>query len=284
MQICKISSQDPAFPARLSDLAEKTPESIYTLGELPTDSDLLVAIVGTRKMTPYGEQVTYRLASELAKAGVVIVSGLATGIDGVAHRAALDAGGRTIAVLGNPLDRIYPSQHRELAREILASGGALISELAVGERVQRWHFPLRNRLIVALSRLVIVTESGSAGGSLITAHLARDLGRGVMAVPGNITSQSSAGTNQLIHTGATPVFSITDVFQELGYNLPAAKPVPAQSRSEAVLMELIAQGQATNEQLIAASGLSAAEVANHVSLMEITGKIRNLGAGTWVLR
>ncbi|MDF2461461.1 MAG: hypothetical protein K0S68_864 [Candidatus Saccharibacteria bacterium] len=246
--------------------------------------DVLVAIVGTRKMTPYGEQVTYRLASELAKAGVTIVSGLATGIDGVAHRAALDAGGRTIAVLGNPLDRIYPSQHRELAREILASGGALISELAVGEQVQRWHFPLRNRLIVALSRLVIVTESGSTGGSLITAHLARDLGRGIMAVPGNITSQSSAGTNQLIHAGATPIFSVTDVWNELGYHVESARPVPAKSREEALLMDLIKQGEATNEQLIAASGMSAAEVANHISLMEITGKIRNLGAGTWVLR
>jgi DNA processing protein len=284
MQISEYPSDHPLYPESLHLLEGRRPASIFALGPLPTSDDTLVAIVGTRRMTSYGEDITYRLAYDLAKAGVVIVSGLAAGIDSVAHRAALEAGGRTIAVLGGALDHIYPPAHRGLAQAILAHGGSLLSEYAVGTQTRRWFFAERNRLIAALSQVVIITESPASGGSLLTANRALQIGRTVMAVPGDITAARSAGPNQLIKSGAVPVLSVTDVFQELNLHAPEAMPVPAASREEALLMDLIRQGHATHDALIQASGLNAAQVANHVSLMEITGKVRNLGAGIWAIR
>jgi DNA processing protein len=289
MQISKLSSNDTQFPDTLRELEIcpiGVPENIYHYGKLPDPDEVVIAIVGTRSMTQYGKNITYQLASTLAKAGVTIVSGLARGIDGIAHRAALDAGGRTIAVLGSSLDKenIYPIEHQAMAREILATGGALISEYAPGTPTQKWFFPERNRIIAALSRIVIVTESGPKGGALITAARAKELGRTVMAVPGNISSKYSSGPHQLIQAGAIPVFSIADIFNDLGYHVRQAIPVPAQSPDEAKLMKLIGNGQQTSDELIEASGFTAAQFANIISLMEITGKVRNMGAGNWVVR
>jgi len=282
MQIHNITAKDASFPDALRNV-DPSPKSINVLGELPK-SDNLVAIVGTRKPTRYGEQVTYQLASELAKAGAIIVSGLAIGIDGIAHRAALDAGGRTIAVLAHGLDRIYPPRHRALAKEILATGGALISEYEAGQPPLKHHFVERNRIIAALSRVTIVTEAGQKSGALITARDANNAGRTVLAVPGNITSPGSVGPNNLIRTGATPITSATDVVTQLGFLAHEVVPVPAQSRDEAVILKLLGEGTSTSEQLIEQSQLSAAQFANIISLMEITGKVRNLGAGQWVRR
>lgn len=289
MQISRISSNDPQFPDQLHDLKGQhksgVPKEIYVLGDLPKSTDYLVAIVGTRKSTKYGEQVTYQLANQLAKAGAVIVSGLAIGIDGVAAQGAIDAGGRTVAVLAHGLDRIYPARHRSLATAILASGGALISEYDRGELPLQHHFVDRNRIIAALSQVVIVTESPVKSGALITASVALNLHRRVMAVPGNITSETAVGPNNLIRTGqGMAITSFTDVITELGFIAHEATPVPAQSREEAKIAELLGSGVSHSEQLIEASGFSAAQFANIISLMEITGKVRNLGAGQWVIR
>jgi len=288
MQISRISFQDPQFPDRLHDLERLkgmgVPKQIFVRGTLPKPEDRLITIVGTRKVSKYGEQVTYQLAYELAQAGAVIVSGLAFGVDTIAIRAAVEAGGRAIAVLGTPLDRISPAPNRGLANELLELGGALISEYEVGTEVQPWFFAVRDRIIAALSEATIVTESPTQGGSLITASHAKELGRNVMAVPGNITSENSAGTNRLIAQGAKLVTNYTDVAPELGLHIRVARPVMPRSKEEATIANLLETASATSQQLIEASGFSAAQFANVISLMEITGKVRNLGAGVWVRR
>ncbi len=282
MQISNISHNSKDFPDILRQLA-KPPDSLNVLGTLP--NTLMVSIVGTRRCTPYGERVTYQLATELAKAGIVIVSGLAIGIDGIAHRAALDAGGKTVAVLAHGLDRIYPARHRGLAKEILATGGALVSEYDVGTESLPHRFVERNRIIAAISEATIVIESAVEGGSLITAKEAHNIGRRVMAVPGSIHSAYSVGPNNLIRTGsAMAITSASDVITELGFLAREAVPVPARSREEAQILQLLDSGTSTSEDLITQSQLTAAQFANIISLMEITGKVRNLGAGNWVIR
>ena len=281
MQISNFPYDSNDFPDTLRQL-DKPPTSINVLGTLPKDS--LVAVVGSRRPTAYGERITYQITSELAKAGAVIVSGLAIGVDSIAHRAALDAGGKTVAVLAQGLDRIYPAQHRGLAKEILAKGGALVSEYDVGTESYPGNFVARNRIIAALSMAVIVTEAAAKSGSLITARDAADIGRIVMAVPGNITSVFSAGPNNLIRTGAIAITSATDAIVALGFHAREAVAVPPQSADEALLLRLLDEGTGTSDELITKSQLSAAQFANIISLMEITGKVRNLGAGTWVIR
>lgn len=282
MQISNISHKSNDFPDILRQL-EKPVDHLNVLGTFTKVP--MVAIVGTRRCTSYGERATYQLASELAKAGVVIVSGLAIGIDGIAHRAALDAGGKTIAVLAHGLDRIYPARHRGLAKEILATGGALISEYDIGEPPLPHQFVERNRIIAAISEATIVTESAVEGGSLITAKEAHNIGRRVMAIPGSIYSAYSVGPNNLIRTGsAMAITSASDVISELGFLAREAVPVPARSKEEAQILALLNTGTSTSEELITKSALSAAQFANIISLMEITGKVRNLGAGNWVIR
>jgi DNA processing protein len=282
MQISNISYNSPEFPDTLREINDP-PKSINVLGILPKDS--MVAIVGSRRPTSYGEKVTYQIASELAQAGAVIVSGLAIGIDSIAHRAAIDAGGKTVAVLAHGLDRIYPPRHRGLAKEILATGGALVSEYDIGDIPMKHHFVERNRIIAGLSVATIVTEAAEKSGSLITAHNASRDNRIVMAVPGNITSLYSAGPNNLIRTGAaTPITSTADAIVALGFHAREAVPVSAQSPDEALLIRLLGEGANTSEELIERSQLGAAQFANIISLMEITGKVRNLGAGNWVVR
>ncbi|HEY6737004.1 MAG TPA: DNA-processing protein DprA [Candidatus Saccharimonadia bacterium] len=281
MQISRISSNDSEFPDVLRALANP-PKSINVLGKMPFGH--YVAIVGTRKCTAYGRQITYQLARDLARAGAVIVSGLAAGVDGIAHQAALDVGGKTVAVLGHGLNRIYPHAHRPLAMDILAGGGALVSEYDLGVPPLPHHFVERNRIIAGLSEALIVTEAGVDSGALITANAMKQLQRRIMAVPGNLTSPSAAGPNNLIYDGALFIRSASDVIADLGYLTHEPIPVPARSPQEAKLLELMGKSTATADALIEASGLSAAEFANIISLMEITGKVRNLGAGLWAAR
>lgn len=283
MQIPKISYADSQYPNELRQIAA-APKQLYKLGELKDAP--LVAIVGTRKPTDYGRQVTHQLASELARAGVGIVSGLALGVDTVAHQAAIEAGGYTIGVQANGLDKIYPATNRQLAIKLLESGGAIISEYEPGTPSLKQHFPARNRIISGLSLAVIVTEADASSGSLITANFALQQDRLVMAVPGNITSQRSAGPNNLIKSGAIPVTSASDVLAALDLESRAltARPVAAQSAEEAKLLELMEAGTTQSQQLIEEAGMTASQFAHVISLMEITGKVRNLGAGIWVRR
>ncbi len=283
MKISQINSQNSQFPDKLLEL-DRPPKQLFVLGNLPKEP--AIGIVGTRKLTAYGRAVTYQMASELARAGLVIVSGLAFGADAEAHQAALDAGGKTVAVLACGLDQIYPASHRQLAKDILESGGAIISEYPVGMPPLRQNFVARNRIVSGMSYGVLVTESPATGGSLLTANFAKDQNRIVMAVPGDITRTNSAGPNNLIRAGAIPVTSSTDVLQALDLNTAAipASLIKAQNPHEAAIIGLLGQGINTNDALIEHTQLSAAEFAAVVSLMEITGKVRNLGGGLWAAR
>jgi DNA processing protein len=282
MQYSKLSHEDTHYPDMLRQI-KPAPKLLYISGKLPNGP--YVAIVGSRRPTDYGRQVTYRLAGELAAAGVVIVSGLALGVDGLAHQAALEAGGVTVAVLGTAIDDIYPASNRGLARRILEKG-AVVSEYGPGQSTHRGSFPARNRIISGLSLAVIVTEADASSGSLITANFALNQDRLVLAVPGNITSPRSAGPNNLLRSGAIPVTSASDVLAALDLDSPALvkAPVKADSREEADILRLLGEGVHTSQDLIERTGLNAAQFANIISLMEITGKVRNLGAGQWIAR
>lgn len=282
MQVSKYTFVDPGYPDSLRQI-HSAPNELFVLGELPKAP--YVAIVGTRRMSSYGKQVTYQLASELAAAGIVIVSGLAYGLDAVAHQAALDSGGKTIAVLaGNVIDP-YPAGHRSLARDILRKGGALVSEHESNDKMHKSRFATRNRIISGLSQAVIITEAPEGSGALLTANYALQQDRLVMVVPGNITSQNSAGPNNLLRKGAIPISCTEDVLNELNYTF-SNKVVAAQpkSKDEAKILELLKNGHNTSESLIRASAMEASQFANVITLMEITGKVRNLGAGNWVAR
>ena len=259
------------------------PKSLYAIGEIP---DLpMIAIVGTRKPTDYGRQISYQLSSQLAKAGFCVVSGMALGVDAIVHKAAIEAGGKTIAVLGSGLDKPYPISNHGIYKEIASGAGAVISEYPLGTQAYKQNFPARNRIIAGLSLATIVTEADAKSGSLITANFALQANRTVMAVPGNISSPRSAGPNNLIKNGAQLITNIADVLAILGLQLPSmvtAKP-RADSREEARIMEQLADRSLTTEQLIELTEIDAINIASIISLMEITGKIRNLGAGSWIL-
>ena len=193
----------PGYPHYLLEIAQPPPV-LYFIGEIIPEDDLAVAIVGTRNVTKYGRQITHDTASYLAGNGITVVSGLARGVDGIAHMAAIEGGGRTFAVLGSGVDVIYPPEHRKLAKEIIQHG-ALISDYPPGTKPDGINFPPRNRIISGLSRGTVVVEAGERSGALITAKFALEQGRDIFAVPGSVLSQMSKGTNQLIAEGATPM-------------------------------------------------------------------------------
>ena len=222
-----------------------------------------VAIVGARACSPYGAQVARMLGRELAAARVVVVSGLARGIDGEAHRGALDAGGDTIAVLGCGIDRDYPAAHTSLARAI-AERSLLVSEYEAGVEPAPWRFPARNRIVAGLCGATVVVEARERSGALITADFALEEGREVFAVPGEITSALSAGTNALLRLGATPLTSAADVLEALGIDLPE----PDVDGSSHPLLELL---PASVDELVRASGLPAGEVAAALAGLEVAG-------------
>ncbi len=282
MQITTISYANSQYPDALREI-DTAPKQLYVRGNLCAVP--LVAVVGSRRLTSYGKEATYKIVSELAAGGIGIVSGLAIGIDAVAHEAAVDAGGYTLAVMGSGLSEIYPARNRALAARILESGGAIVSEYELDMPPLKQNFPARNRIISGLSLGVIVTEADAKSGSLITSKRALDQNREVMAIPGNITSPRSAGPNNLIRAGATAITSASDVLTllRLKPNQALVRPQPG-TRQEAIIFALIEHGITTSPELIARSKLSAAEFANVISLMEITGKVRNLGAGTWARR
>jgi len=282
MNIQYIKHNDNSFPQLLRDISSP-PKGLYLAGQIP---DLpMVSIVGTRRPTRYGEEITYRLAYELAKAGFCVVSGLALGIDAIAHKAVLDAKGSTLAVLGCGLDRPYPRSNFGLFNRMIESGNGVISEYPEGTEAYKSHFPARNRIIAGISSATIVTEADAKSGSLITANFAIQANRTVMAVPGNITSPRSAGPNNLIKNGAHLVTNASDVLALLGLESPELIKVKpkADSKEEALIMEILTGQSMTTQQIIDETKIDAVSIASIISLMEITGKIRNLGAGSWIL-
>jgi len=282
MNIQYIKHNDNSFPQLLREVSSP-PKGLYLAGSI---ADLpMISIVGTRRPTRYGEEITHKLAYELARAGFCIVSGLALGIDTIAHRAVLEAGGKTLAVLGCGLDRPYPRSNYGLFTNIIESGGGVISEYPEGSEAYKSHFPARNRIIAGLSLATIVTEADAKSGSLITANFAIQANRTLMAIPGNITSPRSAGPNNLIKNGAQLVTNAADVLAILGLESPELVKVKpkADSKEEALIMELLSKKSLTTQQIIDETKIDAVSIASIISLMEITGKIRNLGAGSWIL-
>lgn len=261
------------------------PKSLWYAGTMPATRRPAVAIVGSRKLTPYGKEVTYKFSYELAGHGVVIISGLALGADAVAHQAALDAGGIAIAILPTPLTKIHPATNLRLAERIVVSGGALISEYAPGTPIYKSNFVARNRIVSGLSDGVLITEAAQHSGTTSTANFALDQGKTVMAVPGNITNPMSAGCNNLIKVGATPVTNTEDILHALGMIRPKVRQkVPrANTPQEKTILELIAGGLRGGEELQQKSGLEAALFNQTLTILEITGRIRALGGNQWGL-
>jgi len=274
-----LTWDDQGYPQRLKEI-DQPPPVLYLRGRLLPEDSWAVAMVGTRRITAYGRQVTEELAGALARHGLTIVSGLARGVDALAHQGALDAGGRTLAVLGNGVDRIYPPENRRLAERILECG-ALISDYPPGTPPDGINFPPRNRIISGLSMAVVVVEAGQQSGALITAEFAAEQGREVFAVPGNINAPQSAGTNRLIQQGAHPLLEPRDVLEILNLtNVPAQRSarqtLPA-DELEARLLSLMGSQPMHVDEISSQADLPIEKVSAALVLMELKGLVRQLG-------
>lgn len=285
MKINKILPQEAVYLQQLCTIAD-CPKSLYYIGKLPGSPTPTVAIVGSRKTTPYGIETAEQLAYGLAKRGVIVISGLALGIDAAAHRGALRAGGITIAVLAHGLDNIYPTSNRALASELLKTGGAIISDYPPGMPAMAHQFLARNRIVSGLSSAVIIVEAATRSGALNTAAQALDQAKDVYAVPGNITSELSAGCNLLIAQGATPVTSIEAcVTQITGAKAYQQVALPmGDNAAETVLIELMSRGTSDGEDLLARSELDISSYNQTLSMLEIKGIARALGGNHWGIR
>ena len=244
-----------------------------------------LAVIGSRRVTAYGRQVTTELVSTLAEQGILIVSGLAIGVDALAHQAALAAGGLTIAVLPGDVDAPYPASNRRLSRQIVEQGGALVSEYESGVINFKINFIARNRLVAGLSQAVLITEAAEKSGSLHTARFALEQGKDVLVVPGNIHSPTSVGANNLIKAGATAVTSYRDVLyaMKLQDHRTSAREVRGRNPEEQSVLDLMLQGINEGDDLLAQSGLSTPEFNQVLTMLEIGGKIRALGGNMWSL-
>ncbi len=279
-----INWRDSSYPPRLREIYDPPP-ILYVRGCLLSEDERSVAVVGTRRPTAYGREVTYRVASDLARNRVTVVSGLARGIDGLAHRAALESGGRTIAVLGSGIDVIYPREHTDLAQQII-EGGAVVSEYPLGTRPMAGNFPRRNRVMSGMTLGTLVVEAGEVSGALWTVRHALEQNREVFAVPGSVFSPASRGTNQLIQEGAKLVMDHKDILEEL--NLSAVgqqmemKAILPQDDTEANLIRYIAYEPVHIDEVIRRSGLPIATVSSTLAVMEIRGLIRQVGGMNYV--
>jgi DNA processing protein len=274
------------YPNYLREIAT-APPVLYVLGALQEIDRLAVAVVGTRRLTAYGRQATRDLVTGLVRNGVTIISGLARGIDAIAHKTALEMGGRTIAVLGSGLDCIYPAEHRSLVKNIVAGQGAVISEYGLGVKPEAKNFPPRNRLISGLSLGVIVVEAGERSGALITANFALEQGRDVFAVPGNINSVASKGPNRLIQEGAKLVTSVDDILDELNLQMVAEQTavqlfLPETAEEAAILAHLNYEPIHVDE-LGRATGFPTSLVSSTLTMMELKGMVQQIGGMNYVL-
>ena len=286
MNVKKLSIHDNAYPSALKAIAS-SPKTIYYVGADPSDwlSRPKVAIVGSRGVTPYGKQVTSQLAKELTEYGVVIISGLALGVDGAAHTACLDAGGTTVAVLGTTINKIYPASHTQLAKRIVEQGGTIISEYTEDTPGYQSNFIARNRIVSGLADAILVTEASDKSGTLHTARFALEQGKDVLAVPGNINSPNSVGTNNLIKSGATPVTSIDDILHVLNIDKTAsAKKVLGDTAEEQAIIALMQSGIADAHELLVQSKLEAIPFNQALTMLELSGKIYPLGNNHWSLK
>lgn len=276
---------DDDYPARLKEIYD-LPPLIYVKGSLTPDDERSVAVVGTRNPSHYGRQVTEQMVYDIAGAGVTIVSGLARGVDGIAHRAALDAGQRTIAVLGSGLDIIYPREHANLSERIVENG-ALVSEHALRARPDARNFPRRNRIMSGMTLGTLVIEAGLRSGALITARQALEENREVFAVPGSIFSPNSEGTNRLIRESAAKlVTTCEDVLEELNLSsvtrqIEMAAVFP-EDEDEAELLRYITFDPVHVDEVCRSSGKSAPDVSSALAMMELKGLVKQVGGMNYV--
>ena len=272
---------DDIYPKRLKEIYD-APAILYIIGSLKSLSLNPLAIVGSRKYTPYGMAVASKIAKNCAESGLTIVSGLALGIDSIVHRAVLDIGGLTVGVLGCGLDSVYPSSNKELASKIVEHGGAIVSEYSPGTPAYKQNFPARNRIIAGLSLGTVVVEAAEKSGALITAYLSLEYNREIFAVPGNINSPMSQGTNSLIKQGAKLVQSVDDIICELGGMKLRKKQIvlqKPQTQEEELVLTAIKEGVETPDQIVLVTSLNIVMASMAISSLEINGLIQNIGGG-----
>ena len=277
--------RDDGYPARLREIHDYPP-ILYVKGAILPDDEWALAVVGTRRASAYGRQVTEEIVTDLARSRITIVSGLARGIDAAAHRAALGAGGRTIAVCGSGLDIVYPDDHTSLAQSIIEHG-ALLSEYPLGTKPLREHFPRRNRILSGISLGVLIVEADIGSGALITAGTALEQNREVLAVPGSILSPGSRGTNRLIQEGAKLVRDYGDVLEELNLGSVAQQmelpEILPESDTEAALVKKLSAEPKHIDEVCRDSGLPVATVSSALAMMEIRGMVKSVGNMKYVL-
>jgi len=280
-----LTCDSSAYPQRLKEIYDYPPV-LYVRGNLLPEDECCLAVVGTRRATVYGRQVTEEIVSDLARNKVTIVSGLAKGIDSVAHRAAIEAGGRTVAVFACGLDIVYPAENAKLAREVMEHG-ALISEYPLGTRPKADNFPRRNRIMSGLSLGVLVVEAGEKSGALITANQALEQNREVFAVPGSILSPASRGANHLIQEGAKLVRNHVDVLEELNLAMMAQqlemKELLPADETESLLLKQLSHEPTHIDELCRNSGLAAALVSSTITMMELKGMVKHVGGMNYAL-
>lgn len=285
LNVTVLTWESPDYPAALKTIADP-PATLYVRGQLASLDEWAVAVVGTRSATTYGKECTRYLVRGLVEHGLTVVSGLAYGIDTHAHKAALDGGGRTIAVLGCGVDIFYPVENRKVAQAIIENG-ALVSEYPLATKPDSGNFPRRNRIISGLSLGVLFVEGSHQSGARITTDYALEQGREVFAVPGSILSKSGSGPNHLIQNGAKLVSSVDDILEELNLTMvtqhTAARAIIPDNALEATLLEQLSAEPVHVDELGRATGLPAAEVASTLTIMELKGIVRQVGGMNYVV-
>jgi len=282
----KITLQDKDYPAILKEIHDP-PKELYIKGEIINQDKTAIGVVGTRRYTQYGKEVALDIAGKLAKLGITIVSGLAKGIDTFAHQAALESGGRTIAVLGSGMDKnsFFPRSNYSLSEKI-SQQGAVISEYPPGTRGTHFTFPQRNRIISGLSLGIIVVEAPEESGALITANLALEQNREVFAIPGSIYEKNSIGTNRLIKLGAKLVIDVEDILEELNLShllTLEKKKIKPDNKEEEIILSILSAQPIHIDEVIKKSGLSAGIVNSTLMILELKKAVRNLGKGNYIL-
>ena len=262
------------------------PKNIFFRGTLPEGRVPSVAIVGTRKPTTYGKEVTHTLAADLARRGVIIISGLALGTDSIAHRACLEVGGTTLAIMANSVEQIYPRTHASLAEQILEKGGALMSEYEPPTGPRDYQFLARNRIVSGLSDAIVITEAAERSGTLSTAAHALEQGKEVFVVPGNITSPMSAGCNALLKQGARVATCAEDVLEVIAPDFLTQQTSLALGNTplETTILELIQNGVRDGDEIQQKSGAAASDLNFAFTMLELAGSIRALGGNQWTIK
>jgi len=280
-----LTWEDSDYPRKLKEI-EQSPPLIYMKGEVIPEDDWAIAVVGTRTVSPYGQQVAAELGAFLAHQGITLVSGLARGVDSIAQQAALKAGGRTISVLAHGLDRVYPPENRALAADIV-SNGALISDYALGVPPESSNFPPRNRIISGLSTAVVVVEAGQRSGALITAEFAANQGRDVFALPGSIYAPQSKGTNRLIREGAHPLLNFEHLIEALDLELmtmhKTARRILPEDATEAKVYQLLSSEPMHVDEIGAQTEMPIDQLSSTLALLELKGLVRQVGGMNFIV-